>query len=143
MLKDYIVAEAADKKQLTVDSKDLKGMVARGIPEQTNFCDCGVYLVGYVAEFFKNPRAFVQKAHSRELDRNNDFAGFDPAEERAAIRRDLIELEKVQAEARVQAARKKRAKKEAEKGVAQSDDDVAPSSSAPVADEGGERAEGL
>ncbi|KAF2483671.1 hypothetical protein BDY17DRAFT_250329, partial [Neohortaea acidophila] len=64
-LKDYINAEAESKRGMAVASKDLQGMTAKGIPEQTNFCDCGVYLVGYIQEFVKDPKKFVNKVLQR------------------------------------------------------------------------------
>lgn len=99
-LKDYIVHEGQEKRGMTIQRDEIKGLVARGIPEQTNFCDCGVYLVGYITEFLKDPAEFVRKALSRELDKNNDFADFDPSEERAEIRGRIIQLEKEQKEAK-------------------------------------------
>lgn len=83
---------------MTIDRTDIKGLVAKGIPEQTNFCDCGVYLVGYIEEFLKNPSEFARKALSRELDKNNDFAGFNPSAMRSSIREHLLLLEREQKE---------------------------------------------
>lgn len=85
---------------MSIDRGEIKGLVAKGIPEQTNFSDCGVYLVGYVTEMLKNPAEFARKAISRQLDKDNDFADFDPAAKRAEIREQLLELEKKQSEER-------------------------------------------
>ncbi|KAL1304158.1 hypothetical protein AAFC00_000585 [Neodothiora populina] len=109
-LKDYLIQEAQEKRGMSIKRDDLRGLLARGIPEQTNFCDCGVYLVGYVAEFLKNPCEFVRKVLSREMDKNNDFADFDPARKRAEIRDELIRLERQQRE-------DKRSKKKARRNM--------------------------
>lgn len=97
---------------MAIEFSEIKGMLAKGIPEQTNFCDCGVYLVGYITKFLENPSEFVRKALSRELDKNSDFGGFEPSEKRAEIRNQLIDLEKVQSEAR---RKQKKAQNEAKK----------------------------
>lgn len=109
---------------MTVTREDIKGLVAKGIPEQTNFCDCGVYLVGYITEFLKNPGKFVQKVFSRELDRNNDFAGFDPAGKRREIRDELLRLEREQA-----VAKKKQKKAKALARITAQDKPTSPTSS--------------
>lgn len=106
-LKEYIKAEALDKRNLQVERNEIYGITAKGVPEQTNFCDCGVYLIGYVIEFLRNPRVFVDKACSKEFDRNNDFAGFEPSEKRAEIRNDLIELADKQKELKKAAKRQR------------------------------------
>lgn len=105
MLKNYVVAEAMDKRGMEVDKGDIQGMKATGIPEQSNFCDCGLYLVGYVEEFAKDPEGFINKVLGRQLDRENDFASFDPAAKRVEIRDDLLQLQAGQ-EAERQAAKK-------------------------------------
>ncbi|KAK3359341.1 hypothetical protein B0T25DRAFT_95335 [Lasiosphaeria hispida] len=59
-LKTYLVAEFKDKRGMIIDELPMTlGMRAKNIPEQNNFCDCGVYLLGYMQEFLKNPDQFV------------------------------------------------------------------------------------
>ncbi|KAK5166428.1 uncharacterized protein LTR77_007971 [Saxophila tyrrhenica] len=96
-LKDYISAEANEKRGIHVEREQIQGMTAKGIPEQTNFCDCGVYLVGYIEEFAKDPRDFVTKVLTRKLDKDADFKSFDPSGKRAEIRNDLLALHEKQA----------------------------------------------
>ncbi|KAK5119891.1 hypothetical protein LTR85_007217 [Meristemomyces frigidus] len=91
-LKDYLKAEAGAKRGMDLDREMLQGVTAKGIPEQTNFCDCGVYLIGYVEQFAANPRQFVTKALSKELDQQADFASFNPSAKRAEIREELLRL---------------------------------------------------
>lgn len=64
-LKEYLVEEARDKKgaELAIVPN---GMTAKRIPEQDNFCDCGVYILGYMAEFLKDPDETVRKLLQKE-----------------------------------------------------------------------------
>jgi sentrin-specific protease 7 len=91
-LKDYVAAEAMDKRGMEVGREDMKGMTATGVPLQQNFCDCGLYLVGYVAEFAKDPEGFVSRVLTRQLDGQSDFAAFDASKKRDEIRADLLRL---------------------------------------------------
>lgn len=106
-LKQYVVHEGRDKRGLDFEYTALKGLTARGLPQQTNFCDCGVYLIGYMEAFVRDPAEFVRKVMSRELDRDNDFADFDPAKKRAEIREKLIKLETEQSAAKKQRKKEK------------------------------------
>lgn len=58
-LSEYIAAEAADKLGVTVDKRRI---VTKRVdtPQQTNFCDCGVYLIHYVHQFLSYPEEFVE-----------------------------------------------------------------------------------
>jgi len=100
-LKDYVAAEAMEKRGMEVGREDMKGMTATGVPLQQNFCDCGLYLVGYVAEFARDPEGFVNKVLTRQLDGQNDFAAFDPSKKRDEIRDDLLRLHDEQAAERL------------------------------------------
>ncbi|KAF2170760.1 hypothetical protein M409DRAFT_18731 [Zasmidium cellare ATCC 36951] len=110
-LKLYVSAEAKTKRGISLEPGTLQGMSAKGIPEQPNFCDCGVYLLGYVAEFAKDPDTFVKKVLTREMDRENDFASFDASAKRVEIREKLLNLQTEQdAERRAQKKAKAAAK---------------------------------
>ncbi|KAI5243061.1 cysteine proteinase [Aureobasidium subglaciale] len=106
-LKQYVVHEGREKRSLDFDHSELRGMAARGLPQQTNFCDCGVYLIGYMEAFHRDPAEFVRKIMSRELDHDNDFADFDPSKKRAEIREKLIKLEIEQSAAKKQRKKEK------------------------------------
>jgi Ulp1 family protease len=110
-LKKYVEAEAMEKRNMTVAASDIQGMTATGIPVQSNFCDCGLYLVGYVAEFAKDPEAFVNKVLSRQLDQDSDFASFDPSNKRAEIRNELLKLHDEQDRERLALKKAKKDKK--------------------------------
>ncbi|KAI7539615.1 hypothetical protein KC331_g9651 [Hortaea werneckii] len=113
-LKDYLKAEADAKRGMEFDRDALQGVTAKGIPEQTNFCDCGVYLVGYIEQFAKDPRGFVSKVLSKQLDQQADFASFDPSAKRADVRDELLALAEKEAEADRVKKEQKRQRKAAE-----------------------------
>jgi sentrin-specific protease 7 len=108
-LKKYVEAEALDKRGMNAAAASIQGMTATGMPVQSNYCDCGLYLVGYVEEFAKDPEGFVNKVLSRQLDQDSDFASFDPSAKRAELRDDLLKLHEEQDQARIAL---KKAKKE-------------------------------
>ncbi|KAK7204361.1 hypothetical protein BZA70DRAFT_280573 [Myxozyma melibiosi] len=58
-LRDYLVAEAKDKRGLTIDRDDIKSKHGFA-PTQPNYCDCGVYVAHYVEAFLSKPDAFLQ-----------------------------------------------------------------------------------
>lgn len=53
VLKEYLVEEALDKKQVNLTY--LPAGAATVVPQQSNFCDCGVFAMGYVEQFLKDP----------------------------------------------------------------------------------------
>ena len=65
-LKQYVVREAKDKKELDISDLDLKGMTAKNIPTQGNYSDCGLYMCMYLEQFICDPHGFVQKLLQRE-----------------------------------------------------------------------------
>nr|POE87416.1 ubiquitin-like-specific protease 2 [Quercus suber] len=112
-LKDYIVAEALDKRDISVKRDAILGMNVKDLPEQKNFCDCGLYLVGYMEEFARDPRKFVDSILSRRMmDPESDFAKFNPSKKRSEIRQELLKLNIEQEKVR---AAKKRQKSEGNK----------------------------
>ncbi|KAI7358088.1 cysteine proteinase [Hortaea werneckii] len=113
-LKDYLKAEADAKRGMEFDRDALQGVTAKGIPEQTNFCDCGVYLIGYIEQFAKDPRGFVSKVLSKQLDQQADFASFDPSAKRAEVREELLDLAEKEAQADRVKKEQKRQRKAAE-----------------------------
>lgn len=61
-LKDYLIAEGAAKRGLELSKEALKCFHAKkGIPQQNNFADCGLFLCGYVEKFLQNPAHFAKK----------------------------------------------------------------------------------
>ncbi|KAK4622056.1 Sentrin-specific protease 7 [Fulvia fulva] len=115
VVKQWIAAEAKEKRGMEVDLQKLQGMNARGLPVQRNFSDCGVYLAGYIHEFAKDPQTFITKAILREMEQEDLFADFNPVKKRDDMRERLLQLHEEQE--RERSARKK-AKFAAKHGVA-------------------------
>ena len=106
IIKDYLLAEAKRKRNMTFDEKEIKGMTAVGIPKQDNFCDCGPFLLGYMAAFLNNPSVFMSKALQKQFHAENDWPFFDPTKLRASIRELLFELYREQEDERRDSAKK-------------------------------------
>ncbi|KAL5038074.1 hypothetical protein RTP6_005425 [Batrachochytrium dendrobatidis] len=52
-IKRYLILEAKSRHGVDVSRDAIRGINAR-VPEQPNFCDCGVYVLEYVQRFFEN-----------------------------------------------------------------------------------------
>lgn len=65
-LRDYLVAEIHARKHIEIENPGPLGMTAKGIPYQPNSWDCGIYLLGYMDAFFKNPDGFIAGILQRE-----------------------------------------------------------------------------
>ncbi|KAK5993413.1 Ubiquitin-like-specific protease 2 [Cladobotryum mycophilum] len=92
-LREYLIQEAMDKKKVAL-AVPPAGMTAIRIPEQDNFCDCGIFVLGYMREFLKDP-----DGAARKLLQKQDI-GWDirPSELRGQIRTLLFDLQKKQEE---------------------------------------------
>lgn len=53
-MKEYICEEAMDKLGVTIEKSRII-LKQVDVPQQNNFCDCGVYLIHYVQQFMSNP----------------------------------------------------------------------------------------
>nr|OQO29712.1 hypothetical protein B0A51_03471 [Rachicladosporium sp. CCFEE 5018] len=91
-LKDYLNEEGKARCEMDVPRGMMQGLTAKGIPQQSNFCDCGLFLIGYVEAFAADPKGFIDKVLGRTLDPEKDFAGFDPSLKRSQLREGLFEL---------------------------------------------------
>lgn len=86
-LKQYLLAEFEHKRnKIIAEVPGQLGMKAVNIPEQNNLCDCGVYLLGYVQEFVKDPDQFIQTLLRRETP---DWQ-FDPTHLRELWRETIV-----------------------------------------------------
>jgi sentrin-specific protease 7 len=90
-LREYIAEEARHKKSLELRFS-LPGMTGKGIPEQDNFCDCGVFVLAYMEEFLKDPDGTARKLLQKEP---IDWA-INPSSLRSKIRDLLFDLQKAQ-----------------------------------------------
>ena len=57
-LRDYIIEEAKSKRDIHVSKEDIHGMHAK-VPRQSNYCDCGVFLLHYVEKFLLAPEHYL------------------------------------------------------------------------------------
>lgn len=90
-LRKYLLAEFEDKRKTVItDPPTTLGMKAVNIPEQNNLCDCGVYLLGYIQEFVKDPDQFVRTLLQKE---SPDWK-FDPSDLRNLWRETIFEERK-------------------------------------------------
>ncbi|KAI1754592.1 hypothetical protein F4782DRAFT_493125 [Xylaria castorea] len=65
-LKQYLIAELKDKREIEIPAPRAMGTTAKDIPEQTNHCDCGLFLLGYIQQFLLNPDEFVKSVLQRD-----------------------------------------------------------------------------
>ncbi|MCJ1228375.1 hypothetical protein MMC12_005036 [Toensbergia leucococca] len=86
ILKEYLHHEGKAKRGgMEWDDSQLRGATAKQIPLQDNYCDCGLFLLGYVQKFLADPGDFVTKILRREHD-EEDWQELKPAALRARIR---------------------------------------------------------
>ena len=88
-LKDYLEKEAEQKKGLMFDTKRIQGWTAKGLPSQDNFSDCGVFLLGYIQNFLRDPAHFVSIISQREVEETKEWMDVNASGLRTEIR-DLI-----------------------------------------------------
>ena len=106
VLKQYLVEEASQKRAMDITVDVFQGMNAKkGIPQQTNYYDCGIYVIGYLHKFMSNPQEFGRKLLSQEFDLETDWPQMEALKMRGMIRKMLQDIAKEQQDAR--AARKK------------------------------------
>ncbi|CAH0053230.1 unnamed protein product [Clonostachys solani] len=93
ILKEYLGEEAKDKKGVELSASP-PGMTGKGIPEQDNFCDCGVFVLGYMEAFLQDPdEAYRKLLHKERVDWN-----IQPSKLRNQIRDLIFTLQKQQQE---------------------------------------------
>ncbi|RYO86388.1 hypothetical protein DL766_006964 [Monosporascus sp. MC13-8B] len=93
-LKQYLVAELGDKKGIEISAPGALGMTAKRIPLQSNYCDCGLYLLGYIQEFLRDPDRFIRSVLQQE-----DIPwNLNPSDLRNDIRDVIFELQREQQE---------------------------------------------
>ncbi|OAL38088.1 hypothetical protein AYO20_02540 [Fonsecaea nubica] len=95
-LKQYIVAEARDKRNLDIDLSELKGMTAKEIPTQNNFTDCGLYLCMYLEQFVADPYTFVRRILQREANEQQWPREIRSQDLRSRLRQLILEMHRRQ-----------------------------------------------
>jgi len=97
VLKEYLKAEAKIKRGgMEVDTTQINGINAK-VPQQDNFSDCGLFLLGYMSKFLEDdPKDFITKIIKRQYTRKEDWTNLKPSIMRADLRDQIQELYKVQ-----------------------------------------------
>uniref|UniRef100_A0A060TBL2 ARAD1B16566p n=1 Tax=Blastobotrys adeninivorans TaxID=409370 RepID=A0A060TBL2_BLAAD len=99
ILKDYIVSEAWDKKQLKIDRDLIAGSSPR-TPQQPNYCDCGVYVIHYIERFLRQPKLFaglmVDRTGQAKKELENGWGIEKLNRKREVLRNTLLRLRKRQ-----------------------------------------------
>jgi Ulp1 family protease len=57
----YLQLEAADKRKLPLEESTRADGHKALVPTQPNFCDCGLYLLFFVRQFFTDPEGFRER----------------------------------------------------------------------------------
>jgi sentrin-specific protease 7 len=115
-LKDYLVAEAYNKRGTRVSKEDIKAVnFKRGLPQQNNYIDCGLYVCGYVEKFLENPTTFGRKLFEDEFDLELDWPNMNASKMRQNMLRLLKDLAKEQEETRTKLKSQKKGTKAASK----------------------------
>ena len=106
VLKDYLREEARTKRGgMEFDDGQIQGINAKA-PQQSNYSDCGLFLLGYVAKFLEDdPREFIASIIARTYDEDKDWTKLVPSAMRANIRKQVQQLHETQEEER-QSAKK-------------------------------------
>lgn len=112
-LKTYLENEAQDKKGIELPFLP-GGMKGKDVPRQDNFCDCGVFVLGYMEEFLKDP----DEAARRLLEKEKLDWDIRPRELRTKIRDLLFSLQREQQVRSAEEQAKKRALKLQRKAAA-------------------------
>ncbi|KAI8933373.1 hypothetical protein NX059_009990 [Plenodomus lindquistii] len=112
-LKAWIAAEGKAKRGMDAIIKE-NGYYPKAsqIPKQSNWSDCGVYLLGYVEKFFQSPDDFKNRLLTGEMFAQIDWPDFDPRQMRTQMRNIIVQCVKDQDAAKAQ---EKKAKLEASK----------------------------
>lgn len=108
LLKQYLVEEGKAKRGgMQFDEGQIKGVTAKSIPLQSNFSDCGLFMLGYVEKMLSSdPREFISRIIRRDYDVANDWPRLVPSTMRANIREQLQKLHEIEQDERRDLARK-------------------------------------
>ncbi|OBT88572.1 hypothetical protein VE02_03971 [Pseudogymnoascus sp. 03VT05] len=115
-LRDFLIAEAKEKLgvEITLAQPSI-GMTAKHIPQQTNLCDCGLFLLGYVEGFLDHPDETIHGLMQGRADMASSFPKMNAPDMRNAMRELIFELRRDQIKKEHAAKLAKKATKKAEK----------------------------
>jgi hypothetical protein len=88
-LRDYLKAEAKAKRDNDIEIQGSIGTTATGLQQQSNFCDCGIFLLAYIKKFLEDPDKFTQSILQRDPDLLGNWEHIGASKMRGEIR-DLI-----------------------------------------------------
>ncbi|KFY39529.1 hypothetical protein V495_05907 [Pseudogymnoascus sp. VKM F-4514 (FW-929)] len=96
-LRDFLVAEAKEKLgvEITLTQPSI-GMTAKNIPEQNNFCDCGLFLLGYIEGFLDHPDETIHGIMQGKTDMASSFPKMNAPEMRTDMRNLIFKLRREQ-----------------------------------------------
>ncbi|KAF1969610.1 hypothetical protein BU23DRAFT_601405 [Bimuria novae-zelandiae CBS 107.79] len=110
-LKTYILAEGQEKRGMEAKIQQNAYYAKEGqIPQQENFSDCGVFLLGYAQKFFEDPDGFKTRLLSGKMRTEDDWGNMAAPKIREEIRGILQDLHEKQ-DAEYEQARKSRKSK--------------------------------
>ncbi|KFY64229.1 hypothetical protein V496_03404 [Pseudogymnoascus sp. VKM F-4515 (FW-2607)] len=112
-LRDFLIAEAKEKLdiEITLENPSL-GMTAKNIPEQQNWCDCGLFLLGYVEGFLDHPEETMHGIMQGRTDMASSFPKMNASEMRNNMRDLIFRLRREQYAKQHEAKKSKKAFKE-------------------------------
>ena len=96
VLKDYLREEGKAKRGISWEDSSIKGITAKEIPLQDNFCDCGLFLLGYIEKFLENPEEFISNIVTRQYSIDRDWPRLNPSSLRVTIRKKVMDLYAIQ-----------------------------------------------
>jgi Ulp1 family protease len=96
-LKEYLVCEAKARHNVDIVPGRL-GMTAKGLPQQSNYCDCGVFVLGYIAKFLDNPDEFAYNILQGDMTENKACVEIEASKIRGEIRELIFRLQAEQTE---------------------------------------------
>jgi sentrin-specific protease 7 len=111
-LREWLKAEGSDKRGMDAEL-ETKAVYAKSqhIPTQSNFSDCGLYVLGYLKKFFADPNDFKNRLLKGEMSTETDWPDMDASKMRTDIRNVIIGLYDAQQEAQRKAHKAKKALK--------------------------------
>ncbi|KAF2090709.1 cysteine proteinase [Saccharata proteae CBS 121410] len=107
-LRAYLKAEAKDKRGMDIEVKEVQYVNAKGIPQQPNMTDCGIYLLNYFEKFMEDPDLFIIRLLTKKMNLREDWPDSDASKKRAQIRNLLFDLQKQQEKEKMEKKKKRK-----------------------------------
>lgn len=92
-LRDFLIAEAKEKLGVDITlAQPSIGMTAKNIPEQNNYWDCGLFLLGYIEGFLDHPDETIHGIMQGRTDMASSFPKMNASDMRASMRELIFKL---------------------------------------------------